>query len=81
MALSKEPDAKPFSRDFQIAYGIGPSSSIKASLDSLVKKGILRWGKNGSYQFSDAFMLYWIRSMQQKEEGREKGSLPFDFRP
>jgi hypothetical protein len=65
MALSKEPDAKPFSRDFQIAHGIGPSSSIKASLDSLVKKGILRRGKNGSYQFSDAFMLYWIRSMQQ----------------
>jgi uncharacterized protein len=69
MALSREPDAKPFSRDFQITYGIGPSSSIKASLDSLVKKGILRRGKNGSYQFSDAFMLYWIRSMQQNEEG------------
>jgi len=81
MALSKEPDAKPFSRNFQITHGIGPSSSIKASLDSLVKKGILRRGKNGSYQFSDAFMLYWIRSLQQKEEGREEGSYPSDFRP
>lgn len=81
MALSKEPDAKPFSRDFQITHGIGPSSSIKASLDSLVKKGILRRGKNGSYQFSDTFMLYWIRSLQQTEEGREEGSYPSDFRP
>jgi hypothetical protein len=65
MALSKEPHAKPFSRDFQFTHGIGPSSSIKASLDSLVKRGILFRGKNGSYQFSDAFMLYWIRFMQQ----------------
>lgn len=81
MALSKEPDAKPFSRDFQITHGIGPSSSIKASLDSLVKKGILRRGKNGSYQFSDTFMLYWIRSLQQTEEGREESSYPSDFRP
>lgn len=52
MALSKEPDAKPFSKDFQLTYGIGPSSSIKASLESLVKKGILVRGKDGSYQFS-----------------------------
>ena len=73
MALSDEPDAKPFSRDFQITHGIGPSSSIKASLDSLVKKGILRRRKDGSYQFSDAFMLYWIRSMQQTDAGREDG--------
>jgi hypothetical protein len=63
MALSKEPDAKPFSKDFQITHGIGPSSSIKASLDSLVKKGILYREKDGAYQFADAFMLYWIRSM------------------
>jgi hypothetical protein len=41
MALSKEPDAKPFSKGFQLTHGIGPSSSIKASLESLVKKGIL----------------------------------------
>jgi len=73
MALSKEPDARPFSKDFQITHGIGPSSSIKASLDSLVKKGILRREKNGSYQFLDAFMLYWVRSMHQTEEVREDG--------
>jgi hypothetical protein len=65
MALSKEPDAKPFSKDFQLTYGIGPSSSIKASLESLVKKGILVRGKTGSYQFSDVFMVYWIQSVTQ----------------
>jgi hypothetical protein len=65
MALSKEPDAKPFSKDFQLTYGIGPSSSIKASLESLVKKGILVRDKDGSYQFSDVFMAYWIQSMTQ----------------
>jgi hypothetical protein len=31
-ALSNDPDAKPFSREFQFAHGIGPSSSIKAAL-------------------------------------------------
>jgi hypothetical protein len=41
IALSKDQTAKPFSRDFQLKHGIGPSSSIKASFDSLVKKGIL----------------------------------------
>jgi uncharacterized protein len=65
MALSKEPDAKPFSKDFQLTHGIGPSSSIKASLESLVKKGILVRGKDGSYQFSDVFMVYWIQSVTQ----------------
>jgi len=65
MALSKEPDAKPFSKDFQLTYEIGPSSSIKASLESLVKKGILVRGKTGSYQFSDVFMVYWIQSVMQ----------------
>jgi hypothetical protein len=68
IALSKEPDAKPFSKDFQFTYGIGPSSSIKASLDSLVKKGVLFRGMDGAYRFSDTFMVYWIRSMQQPQE-------------
>ena len=67
MALGEEPGAKPFSKDFQLTHGIGPSSSIKASLDSLVKRGILYRAKDGSYQFSDAFMIYWIRSMQQPD--------------
>ncbi|MFY9940701.1 MAG: hypothetical protein WAK57_00885 [Desulfobacterales bacterium] len=67
MALSKEPNAKPFSKDFQLTYGIGPSSSIKASLESLVKKGILFRGKDGSYQFSDVFMVYWVQFMTQPD--------------
>jgi len=60
MALSDDPDPKPFSKDFQLTYGIGPSSSIKASLDSLVKKGILYKTTEGKYQFSDTFMPCWI---------------------
>ena len=61
IALSKETDAKPFSKEFQLNHGIGPSSSIKASLDSLNRKGILFRSLEGSYQFSDIFMKYWIR--------------------
>ncbi|MBW1699678.1 MAG: hypothetical protein JRK26_23130 [Deltaproteobacteria bacterium] len=56
MALSLEPKAKPFSREFQLTYGVGPSSSIKASLDSLVKKGILYQTPAGRYRFADTFM-------------------------
>jgi hypothetical protein len=60
IALSKDQTAKPFSRDFQLKHGIGPSSSIKASFDSLVKKGILFKTLQGSYHFVDRFMPYWI---------------------
>jgi hypothetical protein len=60
IALSKDPTAKPFSRDFQLKHGIGPSSSIKASFDSLIKKGILFKTLQGSYHFVDRFMPYWI---------------------
>jgi len=63
IALSEEPHAKPFSKEFQLRYTIGPSSSIKASLDSLVKKGILYRTRQGTYQFSDTFMRYWIRHL------------------
>jgi hypothetical protein len=63
IALSRKPDAKPFSREFQLTHGIGPSSSIKASLDSLTKKGILFRSLEGTYQFSDTFMPYWINDM------------------
>jgi uncharacterized protein len=62
-ALAKEPGAKPFSKAFQFRYGIGPSSSIKASFDSLIKKGILYRSLQGDYQFSDIFMAYWINSL------------------
>jgi len=60
IALSKDQTAKPFSKDFQLTHGIGPSSSIKASLDSLLKKGILYKTLQGGYHFTDGFMPYWI---------------------
>ncbi len=60
IALGKNQSAKPFSKDFQLKHGIGPSSSIKASLDSLLKKGILYKTLEGSYRFADLFMPYWI---------------------
>lgn len=69
MALSAENDPKPFSKDFQLTYGIGPSSSIKASLDSLVKKGILYKTIEGKYQFSDTFMPCWIDYIGDKKQG------------
>ena len=65
IALKKDPTAKPFSKDFQLKHGIGPSSSIKASLDSLVKKGILFKTLQGSYDFVDGFMPYWIDYMRK----------------
>ena len=63
IALSKDQTAKPFSKDFQLRHGIGPSSSIKASLDSLIKKGILFKTLQGGYRFVDGFMPYWITTM------------------
>lgn len=69
MALSTDDDSKPFSKDFQLTYGIGPSSSIKASLDSLVKKGILYKAAEGKYQFSDTFMPCWIEYIGDKKQG------------
>jgi hypothetical protein len=60
IALSKDQAAKPFSKDFQLKHGIGPSSSIKASFDSLIKRGILFKTLQGNYQFVDRFMPYWI---------------------
>jgi len=64
MALGKDQSVKPFSRDFQLKHGIGPSSSIKASLDSLVKKGILYRTLQGSYRFVDGFMPYWVEQIR-----------------
>jgi hypothetical protein len=66
MALAREPGAKPFSRDFQLKYGIGPSSSIKASLESLVRKGVLSRSRSGAYKFSDTFMRYWILGLIER---------------
>jgi len=68
IALSMETHHRPFSREFQLTYGIGPSSSIKASLESLVRKGILFKTLEGSYQFSDTFMTYWIGYLRRTEK-------------
>lgn len=63
IAISKEAAPRPFSKDFQLKYGIGPSSTIKASLDSLTKRGILMKTIKGEYKFSDTFMPYWINNI------------------
>jgi len=55
----------PFSKDFQLKHGIGPSSSIKASLESLLKKGILFKTLQCRYHFTDGFMPYWIDSIMK----------------
>ena len=60
IALANEPLGRPFSRDFQLKHGVGPSSSIKGSLDSLEKKGILDRSPAGSYRFCDTFLRHWI---------------------
>ena len=65
IALSKDQNVKPFSKDFQLKHGIGPSSSIKASLESLLKKGILFKTLQGHYHFTDGFMPYWIDSIMK----------------
>jgi len=67
IALSEEQGAKPFSREFQLKHAIGPSSSIKASLESLIKKGILFRTRDGTYQFSDTFMQYWIMCLRETD--------------
>ena len=63
IALSREPDLKPLSKVFALRYQISPPSSIKASLVSLIKKGIVYRTLEGSYQFTDSFMPYWIDSL------------------
>ena len=63
-ALAGDPDALPFSKDFQMRHGIGPSSSIKASLDSLAKKGIVYRTLEGRFRFVDRFMPFWIDDMR-----------------
>jgi hypothetical protein len=65
IGLGQDPEALPFSKDFQMRHGIGPSSSIKGSLDSLLKKGILYRTLQGRYNFVDRFMPYWLNGMRQ----------------
>ena len=66
LALAQAPGALPFSKEFQMRHGIGPSSSIKASLDSLLKKGILYRTLENHYRFVDRFMPYWLQGMRQQ---------------
>ncbi len=63
IALADDMEALPFSKDFQMQYGIGPSSSIKASLVSLLKKGIIYRTFKGHYCFVDRFMPFWINDI------------------
>ena len=65
IALSEDEEALPFSKDFQLKHGVGPSSSIKASLESLAKKGILYKTLEGRYRFVDRFMPFWIYDIRQ----------------
>lgn len=65
IAFSRDQSVKPFSKDFQLSHGIGPSSSIKASLESLIKKGILFKTLQGHYRFVDGFMPYWIDQIRK----------------
>ena len=63
IALSQQPKLKPLSKEFALRYQISPPSSIKASLVSLMKKGIIYRTLEGNYQFTDNFMPYWIAAM------------------
>ncbi len=65
IALADDSEARPFSKDFQMRYGIGPSSSIKASLVSLLKKGIIYRTLEGRYCFVDSFMPFWIDDIRK----------------
>ena len=41
---------------------------LKASLDSLTRKGILCRSSGRSYQFFDIFMRYWISHLLEKAD-------------
>jgi hypothetical protein len=62
IALAKNPSIKPFSKEFSLRYRVAPSST-RASLTSLVSKGLLYLDLQGSYRFTDTFMPYWITSV------------------
>lgn len=65
IALIKDPETPPFSKNFQFRHKIGPSSSINASLASLMKKGVLYKTTQGNFQFVDLFMPYWIKTIRR----------------
>ena len=65
IALGDTPNLKPLSKEFQLTHGVGPSSSINASLQSLCKKGIIQKKPNGLYRFSDIFMQFWLKILYE----------------
>ena len=60
IALASDPGASPFSKEFMSRHGLGPPSSIQASLRSLISKGIVIKDLSGDYELLDGFMAYWI---------------------
>jgi hypothetical protein len=66
IALSQDQVQRPFSKAFMLAHRLGPPSSIRASLNSLVKKGLLYRAVDGCYRFTDAMMPVWITALQEK---------------
>ena len=64
IALVEDRGARPFSKEFQMKHGIGPSSSIKASLVSLLKKVILTKTSKNRYRFVDTFMPHRIKAIR-----------------
>ena len=62
IALAKDHNIKPFSKEFSLRHRVTPSST-RASLASLVNKGLLYHDLEGHYRFTDSFMPYWITSV------------------
>ena len=64
IALAQDSETPMFSKEFQLRHKIGPTSSINASLTSLVKKGVLiKKGPGAQYRFSDLFFPFWIEGI------------------
>ncbi len=67
IAVAKDPGLSPLSKEFMLKHRMSPPSSIRASLQSLVKKGILYRDIEGRYHFSDQLMSFWIvHSLQER---------------
>jgi len=66
IALVEDPGLSPLSKEFMLKHGLGPPSSIQASLRSLMKKGLVIHAIGGNYELTDGFMGYWIRGVLKK---------------
>ena len=69
IALVEDPDLSPLSKEFMLRHGLGPPSSIQASLRSLMNKGLVTRSIEGDYALTDRFMAYWIRGVLKKRSG------------